>query len=219
MGLDVRRRGRMWGAVTAVAVALPLTSCAGPSGSPDRVNTRAGRTTHGAMPMAPVTTPSRPASAPIMAAEVPRCHTGQLSASVGVAVAAAGNIGFPLIVTNISSTSCGLFGYLGLQLDDSSRHFLVNATIRGSSMLFHDPGPRPVRLSPGDSASAGIGYGDVLIGGVDPASGCLLSTYLEVTPPDETTYLFLRARLGPCSAGTVEVTALQPGSEPEGPGD
>jgi hypothetical protein len=171
------------------------------------------------MLLAPTTTPSRPVSTPIGAAEVPRCLTGQLSASLGVAVAAAGNIGVPLIVTNTSSASCGLFGYVGLQLDDGSHHSLVNATMRGSSMLFHDRGPRPLRLSPGDTASAGIGYGDVLIGGVDPASGCPLSTYLDVTPPDETTYLFLRARLGPRSAGTVEVTALQPGSEPQGPGD
>jgi hypothetical protein len=134
-------------------------------------------------------------------------------------VAAARNVGIPLIVKNASSEGCTIFGYVGLQLDDSARHFLMTRTIRGSSMVFHDPGPSLITMLPGDVASAGIGFGDDPIVGIDPGSGCATSTYLEVTPPDETTYLFLPAQLVPCGAGTVDVTALQPGGEPQGLGD
>lgn len=91
--------------------------------------------------------------------------------------------------------------------------------VRGSSMLHHDPGPSYVTLDNGEVASAGIGYSDVAIQGVDPANGqCPGSSSVEITPPDETTYLTISAGLGPCDGGKLYVTSLQAGSQPEGAG-
>ena len=177
----------------------------------------------------PDTSSGRPVLAPIafaavatstsLAAEpppgLPRCHTDQLAATLGQGGAAAGNIGVPLILRNVSSVTCYVFGYVGMQLVDGARHFLPTNVIRGSSMIFPDPGPRTITVAPGAEVSAGIGYEDVPIQGIDPGMICPESTYLEITPPDETTYLFIPARLGPCGRGTLDVTALETGGAPQ----
>ena len=160
---------------------------------------------------------SEPVASTTTTPNLARCHTTGLSAQVGGERAAAGNIGVTLTLKNASNRPCFLYGYVGLQLDNATRRFLPTRVIRGPSMTFQDPGPRMIILASGEVASAGIGFTDNPVQPVDPTSGCPASTYLEVTPPDETTYLFIPAHLAPCNGGTLDVTALQAGSQPEGP--
>lgn len=146
---------------------------------------------------------------------VPRCHTSDLTAEIQPGGAAAGNIGATLHITDMSRP-CFLFGYPGLQMLDGSGQPMRTRVVRGSSMLHHDPGPSYVTLDNGEVASAGIGYSDVAIQG-DPANGqCPGSSSVEVTPPDETTYLSISAGLGPCDGGRLFVTAFQTGGQPRG---
>lgn len=181
-------------------------------------NTHVGgiSTTTSSSPYATTTSPGSTTTIPT--STISRCHTKDLSASLGVGGVAAGNVGVPLHLANISHASCTVYGYVGMQLDDNMRHFLRTDTVRGPSMEYWDPGPTLITLNPGQVASAGVGYTDNPEEPQDPASGCPQSSYLEVTPPDETTYLFIPAHLAPCGAGRLDVTALEPGSQLLGPG-
>ena len=125
---------------------------------------------------------------------------------------AGGNDGAVLTLTNQSSRTCTVFGYVGLRLVDANRRFLPTTVQRRGSMFFRDHGPKSISLTPGQSAQAGIGYGDNY-GGTEPyATQCPSVRYLEVTPPDEKDYLFIDADgIRPCEHGTLDVTALQLG--------
>jgi hypothetical protein len=112
----------------------------------------------GAAP-APVTTGTQPPSAGGLA----RCRTGQLSpAFTGLNAAMGGAQGMTLILTNHSSRSCYLYGYVGLGL-------------LGGHLTF--PGPLPthvtwisaphrlVRLHPGGNAQALLTWHDSTLAG------------------------------------------------------
>ena len=114
-----------------------------------------------------------------------------------------------LALTNHSARTCTLSGYVGLQLVDANRRFLPTTVQRTSSPHFRDPGPTSISLAPGQLAQAGVGYSTTPTGNEPWATQCPPVSSLEVTPPDETDYLFIDAHgIRPCG-GFVEVTALQ----------
>ena len=117
-----------------------------------------------------------------------------------------------LTLTNHSSRTCTVYGYVGLQLVDANRHFLPTTVKRATSMPFRDHGPTSISLTPGQDAQAGIGYSDIPYGNESNATQCPPARYLEVTPPDEKDYLFIDAHgIQPCEHGALSVTALQLG--------
>lgn len=85
------------------------------------------------------------------------CAAHSLSAT-GVFGAGAGNDGFAFTLTNRSSSSCTVSGYLTLADADPRGPALV--VQHGSSMLYTDRGPRNITLVPGGSGYFAIGYSE-----------------------------------------------------------
>ncbi|MEU9553933.1 DUF4232 domain-containing protein [Streptomyces fumanus] len=138
-----------------------------------------------------------------------RCHTSALRASVGRMDPGAGQRNFPVVLTNISSRTCTLYGYPGLAFTDAAGRQLGPDPERTAAS------PETVRLVPGASAWAALSFADPGISGArtaDPAT-------LLVTPPDERDPLKVTWTAGdvPVSGGgrsAVSVTVLSSGEGP-----
>lgn len=156
-------------------------------------------------------TPSTSASATPTPTAGGRCRESQLALSFGMGQGGVGHVGTVLVLHNTSAVSCVLYGYVGARLDAANRTFLPTKVVRGGGYLYQDPGPHQVTLAPGGTASAGLEWDHVPSPG-DP-NPCPTSTYLEVTPPNSTHYLFAKRPVQACNHGTLTVTALQAGSQ------
>ncbi|MGW3354556.1 DUF4232 domain-containing protein [Streptomyces bungoensis] len=135
-----------------------------------------------------------------------RCHTSELSASVGRNDPGAGQENFPVVLTNKSARTCTLRGYPGAAFVSSS-----------GSQLGPDPrresgSPVTITLKPGQSAWAGLTFSNPEISEAKTATPAALL----VTPPDERDQLKVAWTAGavPVSgnASTVSLTVLRPGS-------
>lgn len=114
-------------------------------------------------------------SAPPTSASTARCHTSELSASVGRNNPGAGQENFPVVLTNKSTRTCTLYGYPGTAFVDASGKQLGPDPERSGGK------PETVKLAPGGSAWAGLSFANPEISEAataDPAA-------LLVTPPDE----------------------------------
>jgi hypothetical protein len=114
-------------------------------------------------------------SAPPSPAGGTRCHTSELSASVGRNDPGAGQENFPVVLTNESSRTCTLHGYPGTAFVDASGHQLGPDPKRSSGE------PETVKLAPGQSAWAGLSFANPEVSG----AGTATPAALLVTPPDE----------------------------------
>jgi hypothetical protein len=114
-------------------------------------------------------------SAPQSPAGGTRCHTSELSASVGRNNPGAGQENFPVVLTNESSRTCTLYGYPGTAFVDASGKQLGPDPKRSSA------DPETVRLAPGQSAWAGLSFANPEVSG----AGTAIPAALVVTPPDE----------------------------------
>lgn len=119
-----------------------------------------------------------------------RCHTSELRARVGGVDPGAGQRNFPVVLTNVSSHACTLYGYPGAAFVDAS-----------GKQLGPDPKRSPgdavrVALEPGESAWAGLRYSAPGVSGARTATPAALL----VTPPDERDSLKV-----PWTAGAVPV--------------
>ena len=85
------------------------------------------------------------------------CDGNDLSAS-GEFGAGAGNDGFLITLTNHSTSSCILSGYLNL-VDTEAAGPALHVS-HESSMLYTDPGPHTIVVVSGASAYFGIGYAE-----------------------------------------------------------
>ena len=134
-----------------------------------------------------------------------RCYVSDLVAGFHGGQAGLGNRGFLVTLTNVSGDSCWVDGYPRLELRDAAWRPLHTRTRRGPTYFDSDPGRHLIVLSPGETASADIGFG---VAG-DP-SNSVLATYLEVTPPGGHRHLWLRIPYGPALVyrGELDVTAL-----------
>ncbi len=219
-----RRSGARVGWLTALAVAgIVVAGCSSShaKATPTSTATRSTTaTTHPTAKTAPTpttapavtTTTSPPGPSTTSASESSRCHTSELTASLEIEMSAMGSGGAVLTLTNQSSRTCTLYGYVGLQLVDANRRFLPTSVERIGSMLFRDHGPTSISLALGQSAQAGIGYGADPTVGTPHEQPCPSARYLEVTPPDEKDYLFIDAKgIQACENGHLAVTALQLG--------
>ncbi|MGW0211166.1 DUF4232 domain-containing protein [Streptomyces sp. NPDC003233] len=159
--------------VTASGTAAPATgttkSPASATSAPD--GTPTGATTSSASTAAP----SASGGGTGTAAAGTRCHTSELSASVGRNSPGAGQENFPVVLTNRSGRTCTVRGFPGA------------AFVNGSgSRLGPDPkresgSPATITLKPGQSAWAGLTFSNPGISGAKTATPAALL----VTPPDE----------------------------------
>lgn len=140
-----------------------------------------------------------------------QCRVSQLSARAGPSQAGLGHVGFVLVLTNRSATSCATGGFVGLQRLGARHRPLITDTHRGSGYLYRSPPPRTILLAPGHSVSAGVEWLDGPVGS-EPDSCSAAGHFLEVTPPDDTAHLVIRAATADCDHGYVSTTALVAGT-------
>ena len=114
-------------------------------------------------------------SAPQSPAGGTRCHTSELSASVGRNNPGAGQENFPVVLTNESNSTCTLHVYPGTAFVDASGKQLGPDPKRSSAE------PETVKLAPGQSAWAGLSFANPEVSG----AGTATPAALVVTPPDE----------------------------------
>lgn len=166
-----------------------------------RLKQAAGLTAAAAALLVAGTAGTAAAAAPAAAPQ--RCHTTALAASLhsddqdGV-----GNFGQDLALTNTSHQTCTVYGYPGLGLQNARHGGLSIQVVWGSTYFAGDPHPHTITLKPGQSAYADVAwhapYG---VKSVTPS-------FLEVTPPNETTHLTIRFAPGAIDDDTIHVTAL-----------
>jgi hypothetical protein len=166
---------------TATSTAVASTTTAGPSAS---------------------TTPSTSSASPTPASTGPsgpsQCTTQQLSGNLGASNGAAGTIYYPLILTNVSNTTCVIQGYPGVSFVAGSNGHQVGA----AASRLSGPTP-PITLPPGQSTTATLGIVDA---GNYPSS-CQQTPVLglRVYPPNQTTSLYVPHTDTAC-ANTADVT-------------
>jgi hypothetical protein len=129
------------------------------------------------------------------------CLRDQLGVRTNGSSGAAGTIRRAFVFTNVSPTTCRLYGYPGMQLFGRAGRptpTLVKRTL--------GPGPTNVTLVAGASATFFAGYSDIPSG----SSGCPMSAVVQITAPNAVASLFIPARLQACR-GVVNVSAVQAG--------
>ena len=118
-----------------------------------------------------------------MAKVVPECSYDQLEVGVvSGSGAAAGNIGVPFLIANISKTTCTLRGYPRLSFTPDSFRGHKLKVIDGGGMIYVAVAPRLVVVKPGADASFGLNYGDAANQG-DPNGGACLIGSVNITLP------------------------------------
>jgi Domain of unknown function (DUF4232) len=133
---------------------------------------------------------------------VPRCLEKNLATSVIGYQVGGGQYGITLKLANTGTTSCSLYGYPGLGLEDGSHRVMPSQTHWGETYFAHDPGPSLIILSPGQSATASVAFA-----GGWPHQGW--ADFLEVTPPNEYDHAVLPLSYGTGGAGgDVHATAM-----------
>lgn len=118
------------------------------------------------------------------ATTVPQCVTVQLAASLGRLDGAAGTFWGPLYLRNTSGSNCTIQGYANAWFVAGPDDHQVGQAAS------QDPGSTAlVTLSPGQTASAILGIGDV--GNLGPDCSATTVTGLRVFPPGQTESLVI----------------------------
>jgi Protein of unknown function (DUF4232) len=143
------------------------------------------------------------AFAALHAAQAPpgNCVRDQLGVRSNGTNGAAGTIHGAWVFTNLSGSSCKLYGYPGMQLYGRAGR-PIPTTVRRNL----PPGSTHVTLAPGGSATFFTSYSDVSSG----PHPCPTSAVVQITAPNAVASLFIPAHLGPCR-GIVNVSAVQAG--------
>jgi hypothetical protein len=133
------------------------------------------------------------------------CATSALSASIYGSAAAAGTVETTVALRSTASAPCQLGGYPGLAMLNAAGGALTTTVVRGGSYTFTSLVSSTVTLSDGQTAYFNMGYSDVPTGS---QTSCPSSTSLEITPPNDTSFLTIAAQLGPCNNGTMTVSPV-----------
>jgi uncharacterized protein DUF4232 len=128
------------------------------------------------------------------AASTPRCRLSQLSLAQPKSTGAAGSVRMRFVFTNVSATTCMLFGYPGMQLLNARGAALPTYVRRGTSSVVPSEPEADVVMTHSQHASFYAGYSNVPTGG----QACKVSTSVEVTPPNDTKHFTLRLAIAPC---------------------
>ncbi|MBD0418811.1 DUF4232 domain-containing protein [Streptomyces sp. TRM S81-3] len=131
-----------------------------------------------------------------------RCHTSELSASVGANRPGAGQSNFALVLTNGSRRTCTVYGFPGVEFVNGAGEAVTPDPERAT-----DEERRTVTLAPGASAWSALTYTNPALTGVTTVTPAAL----RVTPPDETAALSVRWAGGEVSnTGKASVPRLSP---------
>ena len=162
------------------------------------------------------TAPAPATSSSSSSAAVTMCATSALKAAVNTAKpgAAAGSIYYPLDLTNISGSTCTVFGYPGVSFVTGP-----SGTLIGRAATRNPVKPATtVTLAPGQVAHATLQVAQA--GNYDPAQ-CkpVTAHWLRIFPPDQTAPLYVSFTTKACSArlphsvgSQLAVSVFQPGA-------
>ncbi len=207
---------RSTGAGAALGCAVLLAGC-GSAGSPAAAPattvtvkaTSASTAPSGTSPASTGSAAPSTAASPAAAAGAPPCPTRYLAAKAGIAQGTAGSIYQVIDFTNISNTTCTLYGYPGVALAGGSPVKQIGLPAAESPVSAR----QLVTLPP-------KGVANVLLQIADahnfPAASCHLAnaTYLQIIPPGQTTPIYLGYSSPTCASAvrTLTVSVVLPGA-------
>jgi hypothetical protein len=143
------------------------------------------------------------------ATSVPRCRLSQLTLAQPKSTGAAGSVRMRFVFTNVSATTCKLFGFPGMQLLNARGAALPTYVVRGASNVVPAEPEADVVMTHSQHASFYAGYSNVPTGG----QPCKVSTSVEVTPPNDTKHFTLKLAIAPCG-GILTVSPVVHGRLP-----
>ena len=139
---------------------------------------------------------------------ITRCDTPELSVGLGRTDAGAGNLYATITFTNMSSRTCELYGYPGMQMYDALNQPLPTKVVRNGGFWNQEPGPNDVVLGPGAVASFKLHWEHIPVND-EPA--CPTSDHVKITPPDAFTSITVPLHLDACGGGELDVSAVRAG--------
>jgi hypothetical protein len=199
-------------AVVVLFVVMAAVGCSGssspepsPTASSPSASESVSPTPSAASPTTSTTsTPTPTSSAPAAAAA---CATSALRLHVGSGGAAAGTYYFALVVTNVSSAPCSLFGYPGVSFLDAAGNQLGLPAQRDKSAK-----PHRLTVQPGGKAHTvvGIPSPDNFGSGCGEAHARAVRLY----PPDQTAPLHAKVDVTVCTDrnGRTSVRSMTSGT-------
>ncbi|HYB86954.1 MAG TPA: DUF4232 domain-containing protein [Streptosporangiaceae bacterium] len=208
-------RSRIAGAALLGTVAL-LAACgtATTGGGSAATSTPAAPPTSASPSPSPTTASPTPAAS--TGANVAGCATSALKAAVDVTrgSAAAGSIYYPLDLTNISGSTCTVFGYPGVSFVTGPSGTILGRAAHRNPVA----AATTVTLAPGQAAHATLQVAEA--GNYDP-SQCqpVTAHWLRIYPPNQTVPLYAQFTTQACSArlpqgigSQLSITVFQPGA-------
>ena len=200
LAFTLRSLGAVIAAVSLVAL-TPACSSHSPAqrapaaGSPPRATAPSGAATK---PVPVATTEPGAPGAPPPPASVPRCHTNEIAVTFTGVNSGMGHRGVTLWLTNRSTHTCYGYGYEGLGFLDGQGKLLPTRLSRVAET--HSS----VLLRPGGSAHATLVWRVM----PDPNKPFVYPSQVEITPPDEYTYLVAAWPFGGVVGGDISTTPL-----------
>jgi Protein of unknown function (DUF4232) len=195
--------GRAGLVIAAGGAALGLAACTTTTASRTTSTTGATTTTTAR------TTTTNPATT-TTAGTTGTCQPAQLQMTPQTGSGAAGTIQESILMTNISSTTCTMDGYPGMQLLDGNGNSLPTNVVRGGTTFGAAAANQPpalVTLAPQKSAAFSLSYSDVPEG---TATSCPTSAKSEITPPNDTAFAVITIAITACGQGTIHVSPVYP---------
>ena len=131
------------------------------------------------------------------------CPTRDLAAKAGLAQGAAGSTYQVIDFTNISNTTCTLYGYPGVSLAAGTPVTQVGAAASRSTVT----AASVVTLAPGQTANALLRIAQALN---YPTAKCspVATTYLQIFPPDQFTPIYLAYKSIACTKPAVNLLSI-----------
>ena len=173
----------------------------------------------GAKP-SPSPSPSPSAATSPTPGALARCHTDDLEATIAQIQGAAGTLYVTFEFRDKAAHDCTMYGYPGTAIIDVHGHQLPTNAVRTPDYPNRPGGPTLVTLTAGSAPLGGDHAGHAISLFSFNQSGCMPSaaespSQWQVTPPDETTSLFVAANkgdstAGPVCNGTVQVRPVAP---------
>ena len=141
---------------------------------------------------------------PISTTGSTRCHTADLSLSIGGGDGAAGSTITNLVFTNRSGRRCTIYGYPGVSWVSGDSGTQINDPFARDGNIL-----KAITLAPGGQAHSSLATHDV---GLYSASACkpVQVRGLRVYPPDEKAAVFVSAPQTACSATGVNLGRVRP---------
>lgn len=212
MSPSLRSLRRPASALLLISAAALVAACSASSAPPSPPPSSSPASSSGAPSSSPPASTAPPTSAPATtpAAQGPQpCPTRALQVKPGTSGGAAGSTYLTILFTNISTTTCTLYGYPGVSLAGGSPVSQIGLAAKENPQT-----PRQlVTLSPGGQASA-------LLRIVDaqnfPPRRCDLRQAMDllVYPPNQTTPVYVGYKAAACAKPVplLTVDVVKPGS-------